>query len=76
MNNLEPLYLCNMEKICASEGDCGGDMCHHTSDALFAANEDSVRIFNEFKNTFEMHVDEDGRIIAWEKETNNGSDVL
>ena len=48
MNNLEPLYLCNMEKICASEGDCGGDMCHHTSDALFAKNEDSVRIFNEF----------------------------
>lgn len=72
MNNLEPLYLCNMEKICASEGDCGGDMCHHTSDVLFAKNEDSVRIFNEFNKTFDLFLDEDRRVCAIEKETNNG----
>lgn len=68
MSKLETAYyLCNMEKPCSKDGGCGGDMCCHTSDVLFAKNEDSVRIFNEFDKTFEMFVDEDGRFYAVEK---------
>lgn len=61
-------YICNKEKFCAKYGGCGGDMCNHTSDIHFAKNDDAIRIFNEFIKTFELHVDEDMRIYAVEKE--------
>ena len=65
---IEPLYLCNKEKFCAKDGGCGDDMCNHTFDIHFAVNDDSIRIFEEFRNRFNISCDEDGRFYAWEKE--------
>lgn len=67
MSDIEALYLCNKEKYCAKDGWCGSDCCNHTFDIHFAINDDSIRIFEEFRDRFNISCDEDGRLYAWEK---------
>ena len=67
MDNLVAFYLCNKERFCTKDGWCGVGMCNHTTDIRFA-NDNSIRIFKEFKDRFEIHADEDGRFYAVEKE--------
>ena len=63
-----PYYICNKEKYCAALGGCGGDMCNHTVQPLFAASDDAVGIFEEFTRRFDLSVDEMGRLCCVEKE--------
>ena len=41
-----------------------------TVNPYYAKNQDAVRIFNEFRNTFFVWVDDYGRLVCSEKEKN------
>jgi hypothetical protein len=38
---------------------------------MFAKNNDAVKIFEAFKDTFGCIVDDNGRLCVWEKERKN-----
>lgn len=68
MSKVEALFLCNKDKFCAKDGGCGEDMCNHTFDIHFAANDDAIKAYYDFVHLFDLRPGEDGTIYAVEKE--------
>lgn len=68
IEELVPYYICNKEKYCSTLGGCGDDMCNHTAVPHFARNDAAIFIFEQFADTFNLDVDENGRLICTEKE--------
>lgn len=73
IEKVDALYLCNRnDERCGNMPGCDGDECCHTSDETFAMNANSVEIFNMFFDTFRVVVGDNGNLIVWEKEKNDG----
>lgn len=61
-------YICDAcVDLCAGGETCGGDWCRHTSLPNHAANQDSVKLLNNFFERFEVTADEYGRLVCVEK---------
>lgn len=68
IDKVDAFYLCNRRNECGGAPGCSDDECCHTTDESFAANANSVEIFNMFFDTFGVIVGDNGNLIVWEKE--------
>ena len=58
------LFLCNGKRCC---GDCTEE-CKHTPVEEYAKNKDSVELFKKFTESFSFVIDDDGKLLCWEKD--------
>lgn len=72
IEKIDAFYLCNRRNECGDAPGCNDDECCHTTDESFAANANSVEIFNMFFDTFRVVVGDNGNLIVWEKENKDG----
>lgn len=72
IEKIDAFYLCNRRDGCGGAPGCNDDECCHTTDESFAANANSVEIFNMFFDTFGVIVGDNGNLIVWEKERKDG----
>lgn len=71
ISEVMPLYLCNENALCSMTPQCG-DECIHTVNETCALHADAVMIYNMFMDTFSCVVDDDGKLLVWEKEKKDG----
>ena len=65
LDGAKALYLCDRNDHC--KFPCFGE-CEHTTNPEHAKNIESVELFKRFMDSFNFIVDDDNKLICWEKE--------
>lgn len=72
IDEVMPFYICG-EKVDA--GECIVDEnhyycseeCHHITNPMYAKNKETIKLFEKFVDTFDVIVDDNGRLVCIEK---------
>ncbi len=71
IENHEGFFICDHKKnIPCGKESCelfDEPFCSHTINKDYALNEESIDIFNKFFETFNVIIDDDMNLVAWEK---------
>ena len=71
-----PFYICEKDHtsgMCVLNGgnECFEE-CNHVTNPMYALNKSSVMLLDQFFETFNVVIDDMGRLLCIEKENNNG----
>lgn len=71
IDEMMPFYICEKRKdgkcVLNECNDCC-DECKHTTNLMYAKNPDAAATFGKFFDTFNVVIDDYGRLVCMEKE--------